>query len=165
MVSHSANNVILRDAIRWLRRATKKHRKYHHIFRGEVRRVGPHRTWTAQGLHHRYLGHNMPDRRVGPILRHDYNGAYAAEVSMKGPNGWIAKRGGSTFFPDHWTPQKVVAAIEEAFARRTNAPGRAARRWRGWAHGVPIEGSYDARGAWDSAWPVLPPIGSVPFPR
>src|SRR5262249_23212524 len=114
------------------------------------RRTG---RWEAQGFHHRYLGHDMPDRRVGPILVEGYDGIYAARVSMKGPHGWVQKRTPSTFFPDHWAPKKVKAAIDEAFANRVSSPDP--HRWRGMAHGLVIDGSYHRNGHWNSAWPVL----------
>lgn len=151
----AAKSAIFADVLRWLHKATQRSRRLHHIFKGEVRRDGDG-EWAAQGLHHRYLGHDMPDRRVGPIIDEGPFGTYTALVSMRGPGGtWIEKRGVTTFFPDHWQPRHVVAAIDDAFAHSTVVPGTNGRRWSGVSRGLPIEGSYDRRGNWDSGWPIV----------
>ncbi len=150
-MSGHGSSIIFRDVVRWLNKATKKRRRYHHIVKGEIRRTAAG-GWQARGLHHRFLGHDMPDRRVEPIERH-VDGTHNARVWMKDPTGeWTPKRSVSTFFPDNWTPQRVNASIEEAFARRVDLPG--GKRWRGSSNGLTIEGSYHRNGDWDSAWPV-----------
>jgi hypothetical protein len=155
MVSRAVEKSIFSDIMKWLHKATGRSKRLHHIFRGEVRKERS--VWTAQGLHHRYLAHDMPDRRVGPHLDETIEGTYTARVSMKGPGGaWVEKKTISSFFPDHWTPQRVKQTIDEAFSRGTPVPGTSGRRWRGEAGGIPIKGSYSLSGNdWDSAWPEV----------
>lgn len=139
--------------IKWLRKKVQSSGRHHHVFRGEVRR-NRNGTLVGSGYHHRFMGQDPPDRRVTQVRARDVTGAYRANVQMKGPNGWVDKPAGSTFFPDNWTPQEVDRTINDAFASHTPAPG--GRRWYGRANGLNIEGSYHRNGKdWDSAWPIV----------
>lgn len=147
---------LFEPAMRWMRRAIKNHGGRHHVFRGEVRNVRGNPTPT--GYHHRYQGHDDADRRVTVRDRDPNTGVYRGDVQMKGPNGqWISKPQGSTFFPDNWTPQRVNASIEKAFANREVS--KDGKRWSAVVDGVLIQGSFKRNGkqnGWDSAWPVMP---------
>ena len=145
---------IFEPAIKWLRRKVAKGGRYHHVFRGEVRR-GRTGNLVGSGWHHRFMGEDLPDRRVTRVTSRGVNGTYRADVEMKGPGGqWYGKPQGSSFFPDNWTPQHVDSTIKDAFANHT--PTQGGRRWRGSANGVLVEGSFKRGGRdWDSAWPVV----------
>ncbi len=141
--------------IKWLRKKIQSSARHHHVFRGEVRR-GPGGNLVGSGYHHRFMGQDPPDRRVTTVRTRDVNGTYRADVQMKGPNGWVDKPAGSSFFPDNWTPQEVDRTIEDAFANHRPVPGTQGRRWRGDANGIRVEGSYHRNGKkWDSAWPMV----------
>jgi hypothetical protein len=147
---------LFQPVMRWLRKKIQSSARHHHIFRGEVRR-GPGGTLRGSGYHHRFMGTDPPDRRV-TVTRRGSNGTYAGDVEMRGPNGWLPKPGGSSFFPDNWTPQQVDRTIRDAFAGAQPVPGTGGRRWRGLSNGVVVEGSYKRNGRqndWDSAWPIV----------
>ena len=152
----AASAGLFEPAVKWLRKKIARGGRYHHIFRGEVRR-GPGGNLRGSGWHHRFMGQDPPDRRVTQINRTDVNGTYHADVQMRGPGGqWYDKPGGSSFFPDNWTPQRVDRTINDAFAGSSPIPGTNNRRWEGVADGIPIQGSYRRNGRdWDSGWPVV----------
>jgi hypothetical protein len=140
---------------KWLRTKGLRKGGAHHVFRGEMRR-GPGGGVRPSGWHHRFMGVDPPDRRVTQVTQRDVTGAYRAEVEFNGPNGWVPKHGGSSFFPDSWTPQEVHRAITEAHANGSVVPGTNGRRWQGSANGVNIQGSYHPNGrTWNSGWPVF----------
>ncbi|MEU5881172.1 EndoU domain-containing protein [Spirillospora sp. NPDC047279] len=153
---------LFEPAVRWMKKKIAKSGRHHHVFRGEVRKGGGG-NWTAGGYHHRFMGQDWPDRRIGPVTATGPNGTYRARVQMLGPgNQWVDKPYPSTFFPDNWTPQQVDRSIRGAFDNRVDVQGSAgpdglARRWRGVGEdGMLIEGSYKRSSRnWDSAWPVV----------
>jgi Bacterial EndoU nuclease len=147
---------LFKPIIKWLKKKINQGGRFHHIFKGEVRR-GPTGQMVGSGWHHRFMGQDQVDRRVVSITRRAPNGTYAARVEMKGPGGtWVPKPAGSTFFPDNWTPQQVVRSIESAFSGHTVVPGTNGRRWQGLADGVLMQGSFHpTNGSWNSAWPVF----------
>ncbi|MFD0856279.1 EndoU domain-containing protein, partial [Actinomadura adrarensis] len=150
---------IFEPAIRWMRGKVNSSGRHHHVFRGEVRqRTRNGQTqWVGSGYHHRFMGQDWADRRITSVVRRGSNGTYAARVQMKGPNGqWVDKPADSSFFPDNWTPQQVDRTIRDAFDNRTDVPGTDGRRWRGFADGILVEGSYKRSSRnWDSAWPIV----------
>jgi hypothetical protein len=146
---------LFEPALKWLRRKVNSGGRYHHVFRGEVRlRRG---NWVGSGYHHRFMGEDWPDRRVTRVVRRGSNGTYSARVQMKDPAGrWVDKPVDSSFFPDNWTPQEVDRTIREAFANGAEVAGSDGRRWRGFANGILVEGSYKRSSRnWDSAWPMV----------
>ncbi len=98
---------------------------------------------------------------------------YRAEVeffdqTLNPPHGaWKPKagpQGTSTFFPDHWTPAQVDAAIPGAFRHQTPVPNPPhvdpnlpPQKWRGEHNGITIEGFYNKNPppAFTHGWPVL----------
>ncbi|GIF78440.1 EndoU domain-containing protein [Asanoa siamensis] len=152
---------LFEPALRWMRKKVKASGKHHHVYRGEVRssrRTGLRGT----GWHHRFMGQDPPDRKVIRITSRGIGGTYTADVAMRGgttKNTWYIKPGGSSFFPDNWTPQRVNRAIREAYANSTPVPNTNNRRWRGVSNGLLIEGSYSRKSkTWDSAWPIVQPL-------
>ncbi|MDP9794342.1 hypothetical protein J2S43_002854 [Catenuloplanes nepalensis] len=179
-----SNAGLISAALSFLRKANKRNRpgrlpaeQRDHLFRGKVAPTGHPRV---VGYHYRPGGRDFPDRRVvpGSINRPTAGGPYEAKPQILdrsvNPPVWRNKTsngGYSTFFPDHWTPAQVDAAIPGAFARSTpvpaGTPGGTPALWRGEYRGVQIEGWYlkDANGHFvtDSAgnkvpgngWPLL----------
>ncbi|MEU8799391.1 EndoU domain-containing protein [Spirillospora sp. NPDC048819] len=154
---------LFEPAIKWMRRKVNKSSRHHHVFRGEIRtaRGGPNPGQrTPGGYHHRFMGQDWPDRRVGPVTATGPHGTYRARVQMRDGNGqWVDKPFASTFFPDNWTPQSVDRTIRNAFDNHTvTAQDRFGnpRRWQGMADGLVVEGSFNRSGRdWNSAWPVF----------
>ncbi|TYK48935.1 EndoU domain-containing protein [Actinomadura decatromicini] len=154
---------LFEPAVRWMRRKVQRSRRHHHIFRGEIRtaRGGPLQGQRVPGgYHHRFMGQDWPDRRIGNVTATGPHGTYRARVQMRDDNGqWVDKPFPSTFFPDNWTPQSVDGTIRKAFDGHTvtqfDRHGNP-RRWQGMADGIVVEGSFHRNGRdWDSGWPVF----------
>ena len=98
-----------------------------HIFNGEVKLTSAgkgKKRLEATGYHTEVIknaeGQIVPETKSSP----DTKGVYQGKVTVKG----VRKRtmgGISTFFPEHWAPQHIVNAINEAYAnkRAFNASG------------------------------------------
>jgi hypothetical protein len=122
---------------------------------------------TRTGYHYRPGGQDFPGRMTGlPPSKTHPSGAYEAPVwfevdKSKGLDGskmeWEPKKGptnNSTFFPDHWGPEKIDNAVSNAFTQGTkNADGT----WTGVGpDGLTISGRYDpANGGILTAFPVI----------
>jgi len=161
---------LMRAALKFLRRAERRARPgrmtphaRRHVFGGDVR---PGKT-KGSGYHYRPGGKDFPDRRIIPGTKRidPRTGVYEAkpeffDPTVNPPHGaWKPKAGNggnSSFFPDHWTPAQVDAAIPGAFRRASPVPGDP-DKWRGTYGGVTIEGFYDGHGGYRHGWPVVPP--------
>ncbi|MBK0347095.1 EndoU domain-containing protein [Aerococcaceae bacterium zg-ZJ1578] len=84
-----------------------------HIFYGTINRKG-----QATGYHHESIA---PDAEIikGTRSKNDQHGVYRAKVKVDG----ITKQAMSSFFPEKWTPQQVVDAINEAYESREHVSG------------------------------------------
>jgi hypothetical protein len=157
-------------ALRYLRKARRRarpgrlsHDRRSHLFRGDVRPGHHGAPGRGTGYHYRPGGNDFPDRRIvpGSENRPTPRGAYEARPEYLdrnvNPPRWVPKAGNggvSTFFPDHWTPAQVDAAVPTAFQNSTRIPGT--DRWEGMHRGVKIEGWYDpSSGGLGNGWPVL----------
>ena len=118
-----------------------------HIFEGEINRKG-----RPVGFHARPGGRNPSGARLVRVVdRPNRQGVYTAEVEIRTQDGrWLKKR--STFYPDRMSREEVVAAILNAYRRRsTGAPrSSAARREQGFT----IEGYYQ-NGRINTAYPIF----------
>lgn len=112
-----------------------------HIFEGEVNRHGRLVGFHQAGAH--------PDRIVRILRGPNALGVYEAEFRAFGR----LKR--STFFPDAWTREQVLAAIREACSA-AGAPrdGRLVGRT---AQGMRIQMYLDGRGGIATAFPLYEP--------
>lgn len=118
-----------------------------HIFEGEINRKG-----RPVGFHARPGGRNPAGARVSRVLdRPNRQGVYTAEVEIRAHDGdWLKKR--STFFPDRMSREEVVAAILNAYRRRTTG---GAEKFRGPSGlGFTIEGWYQ-NGRINTAYPIF----------
>jgi Bacterial EndoU nuclease len=118
-----------------------------HVFEGEVNRKG-----RPVGFHARPGGRNPAGARVVRIVdRPNRQGVYTAEVEIRGGEGrWLRKR--STFYPDRMSRADVIAAILNAYKRRST--GRA-EQFRGPSgQGFTIEGWYQ-NGRINTAYPIF----------
>lgn len=91
-----------------------------HIFNGEVKTASAGKGKTrleATGYHTEVI--RNAEGRIIPGTKSELNekGVYQGRVTVNG----IRKRtmgGMSTFFPEHWSPQHIVNAINEAYANK-----------------------------------------------
>ena len=91
-----------------------------HIFNGEVKLASAgkgKKRLEATGFHTEVIknaeGQIIPGTKSSP----DTKGVYQGKVKVNG----VRKRtmgGMSTFFPEHWSPQHIVNAINEAYANK-----------------------------------------------
>ncbi|SCL62568.1 EndoU domain-containing protein [Micromonospora chersina] len=165
--SGKAGGRLMRAALQYLRRANKRNRpgrmtahSRDHVFLGHER---PGMA-TGSGYHYRPGGQDFPGRRLKPgtIQRDPRTRAYTAQPeyfdpTVNPPAGTWKPKGGnqgvSSFFPDHWTPAEVDAAISGAFRNAQRLPNGT---WRGTYRNLTIEGYYHPQtGALKHGWPVV----------
>jgi hypothetical protein len=118
-----------------------------HIFEGEINRKG-----RPVGFHARPGGRNPAGARLVRVLDGpNRQGVYTAQVEIRTQDGrWLDKR--STFYPDRMSRGDVVAAILNAYKRRTTG---AAEQFRGPSgQGFTIEGWYQ-NGRINTAYPIF----------
>ncbi|MCP2165058.1 EndoU domain-containing protein [Goodfellowiella coeruleoviolacea] len=136
-----------------------------HLFEGHLRGT------LLSGVHHFQDGVLPPGMFLEDRAPDDSNGVFAAKVGQALPDGEVAEKEFSTFFPSHWSREEVAHAIRSAFAdRRRPAPSaqnQNPRRslWEGYYRGVRIRGfvlpgkdamtaTFDDVG---TAWPMYEP--------
>ena len=155
---------LIRVALEFLKKARKRNRpgrmtpdRREHVFLGHTR---PGNPAGGTGYHYRPGGQDFPGRRLRPgtITRDTRTGAYTAQPEFYDSTlgAWKPKAGNggvSSFFPDHWTPAQVDAAIPGAFRGATPVPGT--NMWRGTYGGITIEGFYDGAGGFTHGWPKI----------
>ncbi len=116
-----------------------------HIFNGSVNSKG-----NASGYHYDMItdsdGKIIEDTR-GP---EDEWGVYTAYVTVKGKK----KNHYSSFFPDSWTPQQVVDAINRAREDALANDRKAGSTWIGYYEGIEIDMYLDSSDRITSAYPV-----------
>ena len=77
-----------------------------HIFDGSVNKKG-----KATGYHYDKVEDSRGEIISGTRSKADRHGVYTAKVKVDG----VQKNGFSSFYPDDWTPQEVVDAINVAY--------------------------------------------------
>lgn len=112
-----------------------------HIFFGTINREG-----KATGYHYEGLA---PDVEVIEKTRSktDKNGVYRAKITIDGE----PKKAYSTFFPQDWTPQEVVDAINEAYDERDHVSGNI---YEGESQGLTIQMYLTDNNKIISAFPI-----------
>jgi len=83
-----------------------------HILEGELNRSG-----KAVGFHYDKLPSKKGKVIEGTKTEENEHGVYEAEVKVEGVKK-ESNQGRSTFFPDDWSAQKVIDAINEAYESR-----------------------------------------------
>lgn len=165
---NKSGGTLMRAALKFLRKANRRNRPGRmnahfrdHVFGGHVKPGMP----KGSGYHYRPGGQDFPGRRLVPGTKQvdPKTRAYRAEPeffdpTINPPHGaWKPKAGNggeSSFFPDHWTPAQVDAAIPGAFRNAAPVPGYP-NKWRGTYNGLTIEGFYNASGGFTHGWPVV----------
>ncbi|MBO6293734.1 MAG: EndoU domain-containing protein [Selenomonas sp.] len=77
-----------------------------HIFDGTINKKG-----KATGYHYDKVEGSKGEIISGTRSKEDKHGVYTAKVKVEG----VQKNGFSSFYPDDWTPQEVVDAINAAY--------------------------------------------------
>ena len=77
-----------------------------HIFDGTINKKG-----EATGYHYDPVSDSKGSIIKGTDSKPDAHGVYTAKVKVNG----VKKNGFSSFYPDDWTPQQVVDAINQAY--------------------------------------------------
>ena len=101
-----------------------------HIFDGTINSKG-----KATGYHYDGISDSKGSISAGTESKPDEHGVYTAKVEVDG----VKKNGFSSFYPDDWTPQQVVDAINEAYDYATSSKGiRDGDLWIGYAGDLEI---------------------------
>ena len=101
-----------------------------HIFDGTINSKG-----KATGYHDDGIRDSKGSIIAGTESKPDEHGVYTAKVEVDG----VKKNGFSSFYPDDWTPQQVVDAINEAYDYATSSKGiRDGDLWIGYAGDLEI---------------------------
>ena len=101
-----------------------------HIFDGTINSKG-----KATGYHYDGISDSKGSIIAGTESKPDEHGVYTAKVEVDG----VKKNGFSSFYPDDWTPQQVVDAINEAYDYATSSKGiREGDLWIGYAGDLEI---------------------------
>ena len=128
-----------------------------HIFNGEVKTASAGKGKTrleATGFHTEVIknaeGQIIPGTKASP----DTKGVYQGKVKVNG----VRKRtmgGMSTFFPEHWSPQHIVNAINEAYKGKS-AIDPSGKIFYGYSkEGVKIKMRISPNGKISSAFPIM----------
>lgn len=88
-----------------------------HILEGELNRQG-----QAVGFHYEGFSSSKGEVISDTRTAADKNGVYEAEVVVEDVEKQ-SNQGKSSFFPEEWTSQEVVVAINEAYENRKNLTG------------------------------------------
>ena len=84
-----------------------------HIFDGTINKKG-----KATGYHYSMIADSKGKILNGTRSRKDANGIFTAKVEIDG----VKKDGFSSFYPENWSPQEVVDAINTAYDEAVNNP-------------------------------------------
>ena len=117
-----------------------------HILEGELN----HKN-QAVGFHYDQLPTKKGEIIAGTKSAENKHGVYEAEVKVSGVEK-TSNRGRSTFFPDKWSTQQVIDAINEAYDNRTFISGNTYEGLT--ADGMQIRMYLDQKDLIISAFPV-----------
>ena len=117
-----------------------------HIFQGDINRHG-----KAGGYHYEGFPEAKGQVVAKSKTKPDAHGVYRAKVTIDG----VSKQAQSTFFPQEWTPQQVVDAINETYEKRVHQSGNVYQATID--NGVTIQLYVTEDGAIISAFPLYQP--------
>ena len=103
---------------------------------------------SAGGFHYKGLKGANGEIKTITDLPNKY-GVYRAKVSILGKEQKKAK----TFFPDNWTPQQVIDAVEEAFEKGDYIPSNNTKEYI-MKSGMKIQVNLNKAGEVISAFPL-----------
>ena len=117
-----------------------------HIFDGTINSKG-----NATGYHYSKVSDSKGKIISGTESKPDKHGVFTAKVKVNN----VKKNGFSSFYPENWTPQQVVDAINEAYADalsdKSNPHGSL---WIGYSGDLEIDMYLDSNKKITTAYPV-----------
>lgn len=117
-----------------------------HIFDGTINGKG-----KATGYHYTMVTDSKGKIIEGTRSDVDENGVFTGKVEVSG----IKKNGFSSFFPESWTPQQVVDAINAAYDDATENPNNPkGALWIGWCGDLEIDMYLNSDKKITSAFPI-----------
>lgn len=116
-----------------------------HIFNGSVNSSG-----NGSGYHYDMVEGSDGQIIPGTRSEEDINGLYTANVEVDGHR----KNHYSTFFPDEWSPQEVVDAINAARQDALDNDRHQGTTWIGYFEDIEIDMYFDSKDRIVSAFPV-----------
>ena len=145
--SHQAQTVYTMDDVKALKRTNIfADNAIEHIFDGTINSKG-----KATGYHYDNIDGSKGSIIPGTASKPDKNGVYTAKVEVSG----VKKNGFSSFYPDSWSPQQVVDAINEAYedalSDKSNKQGDL---WIGYAGDLEIDMYLNNKKLITTAYPI-----------
>ena len=117
-----------------------------HIFDGTINSKG-----NATGYHYNQVTDSKGEIIAGTESQKDSRGVFTAKVKVSGKK----KNGFSTFYPEEWTPQQVVDAINEAYAYALNDKSNPhGSLWIGYSGDLEIDMYLDSNKKITTAYPI-----------
>ena len=117
-----------------------------HIFDGTINSKG-----NATGYHYNQVTDAKGEIIAGTESKKDGHGVFTAKVKVSG----VKKNGFSSFYPESWTPQQVVDAINEAYedalSDKSNPHGSL---WIGYSGDLEIDMYLDSNKKITTAYPI-----------
>lgn len=117
-----------------------------HIFDGSINSKG-----NATGYHYTQVTDSKGEVIEGTESQKDRHGVFTAKVKVNG----VKKNGFSSFYPEDWTPQEVVDAINEAYedaiSDTSNPHGEL---WIGYSGDLEINMYLDSNKRITTAFPI-----------
>ena len=117
-----------------------------HIFDGTINSKG-----NATGYHYSKVTDSKGKIISGTVSNKDNHGVFTAKVKVSG----VKKNGFSSFYPEDWSPQQVVDAINEAYndalGDKSNPHGSL---WIGYSGNLEIDMYLDNNQKITTAYPV-----------
>ena len=117
-----------------------------HIFDGTINSKG-----KATGYHYSRISDAKGEIIAGTESKRDSRGVFTAKVKVSG----VKKNGFSSFYPESWTPQQVVDAINEAYedalSDKSNPHGSL---WIGYSGDLEIDMYLDSNKKITTAYPI-----------
>ena len=144
---HQAQLVYTMDEVKALKRTNIfADNAIEHIFDGTINSKG-----KATGYHYDNIDGSKGSIIPGTASKPDKNGVYTAKVEVSG----VKKNGFSSFYPDSWSPQQVVDAINEAYedalSDKSNKQGDL---WIGYAGDLEIDMYLNNKKLITTAYPI-----------
>ena len=118
-----------------------------HIFDGTINKKG-----NATGYHYTMVLDSKGKIIEGTRSKEDENGVFTGNVEVDG----VKKNGFSSFYPESWTPQQVVDAINAAYDEATANPDNPTSNslWIGHYGDIEIDMYLDSNQKITTAYPV-----------
>lgn len=117
-----------------------------HIFDGTINKKG-----NATGYHYTMVLDSKGKIIDGTRSKEDENGVFTGNVEVDG----VKKNGFSSFYPESWTPQQVVDAINTAYEYAVNdSKNPKGSLWIGYCDDLEIDMYLDSNKRITTAYPV-----------